>query len=117
MKKILYPIISLIAALCLAGCTEMLELESLEKVSEATLTSSEGGIMTLVAKMYNITPMEDFRYRPVSGYNKYGWDGGAGEMQMIELYTELSTRSDGFGINFTTNHWSESIGSTIVPQR
>ena len=107
MKKILYPIISLIAALCLAGCTEMLELESLEKVSEATLTSSEGGIMTLVAKMYNITPMEDFRYRPVSGYNKYGWDGGAGEMQMIELYTELSTRSDGFGINFTTNHWSE----------
>ena len=34
MKKILYPIISLIAALCLAGCTEMLELESLEKIPE-----------------------------------------------------------------------------------
>ena len=106
MKKLFY-IISLFAALCLASCTKMLELESLEKVSEATLTSSEGGIMTLVAKMYNITPMEDFRYRPVSGYNKYGWDGGAGEMQMIELYTELSCRSDGFGINFTTNHWAD----------
>ena len=107
MKKIFYPIITLVAALCLAGCTKMLELESLEKVSEATLTSTEGGIMTLVAKMYNITPMEDFRYRPSVGYHRYGWDGGAGEMQMIEMYTELSTRSDGFGINFTTNHWAD----------
>lgn len=105
MKKIFY-MISLAAALCLAGCTKMLELESLEKVSEATLTSSEGGIMTLVAKMYNITPMEDFRYRPSVGYHRYGWDGGAGEMQMIEMYTELSCRSDGFGINFTADHWA-----------
>lgn len=107
MKKIFYPIIPLIAALALPGCTGMLELESLEKVSESTLTSSEGGIMALVAKMYNITPMEDFRYRPNVGYHRYGWDGGAGEMQMIEMYTELSTRSDGFGINFTTDHWAD----------
>ena len=85
----------------------MLEQESLEQVSEELLTSSENGLMTLAAKIYNIIPMEDFRYRPNVGYNRYGWDGGAGEMQMIEMYTELSTRSDGFGINFTTNHWRE----------
>ena len=106
MKKILYPIISLIAALSLYSCTDWLELESLTKVSESTLTSSEGGIMQLVAKMYNITPMEDFRYRPNSGYHRYDWDGGAGDMQMVDMYTQYSCRSDGFGINFTTNHWS-----------
>ena len=107
MKKIILPIVALLAGLSFYSCTSGLELESLEKVSEDTLVSSEGGIMTLVAKMYNITPMEDFRYRPNTGYNKYGWDGGAGDMQMVDMYTELSTRSDGFGINFTTNHWSE----------
>lgn len=107
MKKIILPIITLMAAFSFNSCTDTLELESLTKVSESLLTSSEGGIMTLVAKMYNITPMEDFRYRPGTGYHKYGWDGGAGEMQMIEMYTELSTRSDGFGINFTTDHWSD----------
>jgi len=107
MKKILYPLVSVLAALSFASCTEMLELESLEKVSESTLTSSEGGIMTLVAKMYNITPMEDFRYRPNSGYNRYDWDGGAGDMQMVDMYTEFSIKSDNIGVNFSTNHWSD----------
>lgn len=106
MKKIFYPILMLAAAASLSSCTSWLEQESLTKVSESTLTSSEGGIMTLVAKMYNITPMEDFRYRPSTGYNKYGWDGGAGEMQMVDMYTLYSCRSDGFGVNFTTDHWS-----------
>jgi len=106
MKKIFYPIVSLIAVLSLAGCTDWLEQESLTKVSEGVLTSSEGGIMQLVAKMYNITPMEDFRYRPNAGYHRYNWDGGAGDMQMVDMYTIYSCRSDGFGINFTTNHWS-----------
>ena len=107
MKKILYAVSSLLLSLFLFGCTEMLELESLDKISESTLTSSEGGIMTLVAKMYNITPMEDFRYRPAAGYHRYNWGGGASEMQMIEMYSELSCRSDGFGINFSTSHWAE----------
>ena len=86
MKKIILPIVALLAGLSFYSCTSGLELESLEKVSEDTLVSSEGGIMTLVAKMYNITPMEDFRYRPNTGYNKYGWDGGAGDMQMVDMY-------------------------------
>ena len=106
MKKIFYPIISPVAVLGLAGCTDWLEQESLTKVSEDVLTSSEGGIMQLVAKMYNITPMEDFRYRPNAGYHQYDWAGGAGDMQMVDMYTQYSCRSDGFGINFTTNHWS-----------
>ena len=106
MKKIFYPIISLVAILGLSGCTDWLEQESLTKVSEDVLTSSEGGIMQLVAKMYNITPMEDFRYRPNAGYHQYDWAGGAGDMQMVDMYTLYSCRSDGFGINFTTNHWS-----------
>ena len=106
MKKIFYPIISLVAVLGLAGCTDWLEQESLTKVSEDVLTSSEGGIMQLVAKMYNITPMEDFRYRPNAGYHQYDWAGGAGDMQMVDMYTQYSCRSDGFGINFTTDHWA-----------
>ena len=83
MKKIFYPIISLVAVLGLAGCTDWLEQESLTKVSEDVLTSSEGGIMQLVAKMYNITPMEDFRYRPNAGYHQYDWAGGAGDMENV----------------------------------
>jgi len=77
------------------GCDSFLEVESLTKIEADKLVSSEDGIKTLVSNMYNGLPMEDFNYRPNAGFNRRGWQGGAGEMTDPSFQTDEAIKSDG----------------------
>ena len=53
------------------GCDSFLGgIESLTKVSPEVLMSSEAGLKTLLAEMYNGIPMEDFNYTNSGGFNR-----------------------------------------------
>jgi len=103
-RKFLY-IIGLSLVLSITNCTDMLELEPLDKVSSEQLLSSQGGIKTLLARIYNRMPVEDFNYVPNSGFNRRGWSGIGGSILMTSFYTDESYRSDGTGIGPVTNHY------------
>lgn len=105
MKKIL-SIFVFLSLLCgVSSCNDYLEVKPLDKISGELLSSSDGGIMTLLAKVYNVIPMEDFRFRPQTGYNRYGWDGGTFEMQTFDMFTDIATRSDGTGVSVGADFW------------
>ena len=94
MKKYILSILTCYLLISFAGCNKFLELESLEKVGPDQLLSSEGGLNTLLASMYNSIPMEDFAYRPNQGFNLHS-SMGVDRMIMSSFYTDESTRSDG----------------------
>ncbi len=90
------------------GCNKFLEVESLTKKSPELLLSSESGIMTIVADLYNSMPMEDFNYHPGVGTSNDANQGGIamggfgirGVMQgahfaTTDMYTDDAIRSDG----------------------
>ncbi|MDR0537781.1 MAG: RagB/SusD family nutrient uptake outer membrane protein [Tannerellaceae bacterium] len=78
-----------------SACNDYLELESLTKVGAEQLLTSEKGLMTLLANLYNAMPMEDFNFRPNIGFNRRGWGGGVDEIVMTSMYTDESIKSDG----------------------
>ncbi|MDR1783079.1 MAG: RagB/SusD family nutrient uptake outer membrane protein [Dysgonamonadaceae bacterium] len=82
------------------GCNQFLELDSLEKVSAEQLSTSEKGLKTLLANLYNAVPMEDFNYRPDAGFNRRGWGNGVNEITMTSMFTDESVKSDGGGANY-----------------
>ncbi|MDR0845518.1 MAG: RagB/SusD family nutrient uptake outer membrane protein [Tannerella sp.] len=97
-KKILKSKIAVIIAFFLtlsAGCNDFLQLESLEKVSADQLLSSEEGLRTLLADLYNSAPMEDFNFRWDWGFNRRGWGQGVSELVMTSMMTDESVQSDG----------------------
>jgi hypothetical protein len=98
LKKIYKHSIVAIATLIMAlnyGCNDYLELDSLTKVSADQLLTSEEGLMTLLANLYNAMPMEDFNFRPDVGFNRRGWGNGVSEIVMMSMYTDESIKSDG----------------------
>ncbi|MDH6356213.1 RagB/SusD family nutrient uptake outer membrane protein [Parabacteroides sp. PF5-9] len=94
MKKNIISVLTCCLLFTFSGCNKFLELESLEKVSADQLLSSEGGLNTLLASMYNAMPIEDFVYRPNQGFNLHS-SMGVDRMIMSSFYTDESTRSDG----------------------
>ena len=87
------------------GCNQYLELESLEKVSADQLLSSEEGLKTLLADLYNSIPMEDFNFRPAAGFNRRGWGNGVNEIVMTSMFTDESIKSDGGDAIYHTNYF------------
>lgn len=82
------------------GCNDYLELEPLDKVSGAQLLQDEGGLNTLLARLYNSIPVEDFTYRNTRGFNRHGWEG-VDHIISTSFLTDESSRSDGDqGIGF-----------------
>lgn len=87
-----------------SGCNQFLELEPLDKVSGDLLLSSEKGILTLLAELYNAMPMEDFNYHPnaTSANDARGYGGfyirgiyqGA-YFATTDMYTNDAICSDG----------------------
>lgn len=103
MKKNKIAILFLCSLSLLMGCNDFLNVEPLDKVSGNQLVSTEGGLKTLLATLYNGLPIEDFTYRPNKGFNQHGWDG-VPSMSCTSFYTDESTRSDGIqGID--QNNW------------
>ena len=77
------------------SCNDFLELEPLDKVGPERLLESEKGIKTLLADLYSMIPMEDFAWRPGTGFNRRGWGSGIGEMNMTPMFTDEAIRTDG----------------------
>lgn len=94
MKRKFLTILSVGVLISLSSCNKFLELESLEKVNADQLLESEGGLKTLLANLYNGIPMEDFTFRPNTGFNQRGW-AGVDYILTTSFYTDESTRSDG----------------------
>ena len=95
IKKYGFVLMSIVFLALINGCDSFLEVESLTKMDGGKLVSTEDGIKTLVSNMYNGLPMEDFNYRPNAGFNRRGWQGGAGEMIDPSFYTDEAIKSDG----------------------
>lgn len=98
MKQNIFCAIATCWLIVLSGCNRMLELTPLDKVPSEQLLSSPGGIKTLLARLYNRMPVEDFNYRPNAnpGFNLRGWNG-VGAIIMTTFYTDESHRADGTG--------------------
>lgn len=94
MKKRIIPILTVCLMMGFSGCNKFLELNSLEKVSTDQILGSEGGLKSLLANLYNAMPMEDFNYRPNTGFNQRGW-AGVDYILMTSFLTDESSRSDG----------------------
>lgn len=87
-----------------SACTQFLEVEPLTKVSGDQLLTSEKGILTLLAELYNAMPMEDFNYHPGVGTSSdaggYGGFyirsiGQGAHFATTDMYTSDAIRSDG----------------------
>ncbi|HLN20592.1 MAG TPA: RagB/SusD family nutrient uptake outer membrane protein [Bacteroidales bacterium] len=63
----------------LGACKDFLELEPLDKVSKEYLLSTPAGVKTLMATLYNRLPIEDFDYRPGTGFNVHPGGGTYGD--------------------------------------
>lgn len=109
MKRNILSIFSLCALMALSGCNAFLELEPLDKVSPDQLLGTEGGVKALLANIYTMIPMEDFNYRPNTGFNQRGYDG-VNETTNLAFLTDEATRSDGgAGIGYEGfNYWPYS---------
>lgn len=92
------------------GCSDLLELQPLDKTSGEDLLASSDGLKTLMATLYNAIPMEDFSYYPADGgFNRHGWGGGMQSTFKLSMYTDESTASAGSGIGpVTFSYWPYS---------
>lgn len=109
-EKILPYIISFALVFGISGCSDMLELEPLDKTSAEDLLESSNGLKTLMATLYNAMPMEDFSYYPADGgFNRHGWGGGMQSTFKLSMYTDESTASAGTGVGpVTFGYWPYS---------
>lgn len=97
-NKIFACLLSITFLLGISSCTDMLELEPLDKTSAEDLLASTKGLKTLMATLYNSMPMEDFSFYPADGgFNKYGWGGGLQSTFRLPMYTDEATASAGSG--------------------
>lgn len=94
MKRTILSALSFCALLGFSGCNSFLELDPLDKVPGDQLTQTAGGMQALLAGIYPLMPVEDFTYRPNSGFNKHLYDGVNGTSN-ISFFTDEATRSDG----------------------
>ncbi len=86
-------IVSAFLLILTSGCNEFLEVEPLDKVNADQLLTSENGLKTLLANLYNAVPMEDFNYRPNEGFYNRGI--GDGRIVMTSMFSDEAIRSDG----------------------
>ena len=74
MKKNILSALALCAFVGFSSCDSFLELEPLDKVSGDRLTETDGGMKALLANVYSTVPMEDFTFRPNTGFNARNYD-------------------------------------------
>lgn len=96
MKKYIFSALAFCALIGFSGCDSFLDLEPLDKVSGDRLTETSGGIKALLANVYKVTPMEDFVFRPYTGFHARHYDGVNGSSNIAFLSDEAA-RSEGGG--------------------
>ena len=102
MKKFIY---SLILILGFVSCVEM-DLEPIGLLDKPALYGSENGVLKYFAGIYDFLPVEDFNYRPESGF-RWGnyWENhrnlSSMSAEMIGVYSSLSGAG---GFNYIDNN-------------
>lgn len=66
----------IVAGLVMSACSDFLEVEPKDRLSAASLLSSDEGIEAYMASMYDRLPIEDFRFDYREGFNFGGNTGG-----------------------------------------
>lgn len=89
MKKNILSALALCAVVGLSSCDSFLELEPLDKVSGDKLTETDGGMKALLATVYAAVPMEDFVFRPYTGFNARNYDGVNGVPTLLSFLMKL----------------------------
>lgn len=105
MKKKIFPVLAFCALIGFSGCDSFLELDPLDKVSGDRLTETSGGIKALLANVYTVVPMEDFVFRPYSGFNARSYDGVNGSSNIAFLSDEAARSEGGGGIVEDFDWW------------
>ena len=105
MKKNILSALALCAVVGLSSCDSFLELEPLDKVSGDKLTETDGGMKALLATVYAAVPMEDFVFRPYTGFNARNYDGVNGASNIAFLSDEAARSEGGGGITEGFDYW------------
>lgn len=105
MKKNILSALALCAVVGLSSCDSFLELEPLDKVSGDRLTETDGGMKALLANVYATVPMEDFTFRPYTGFNARNYDGVNGTSNIAFLSDEAARSEGGGGITESFDYW------------
>lgn len=105
MKKNILFTCALSALIGFSSCDSFLELDPLDKVSGDRLTETAGGIKALLAKVYTTVPMEDFVFRPYTGFNARSYDGVNGSSNIAFLSDEAARSEGGGGITEGFTYW------------
>lgn len=105
MKKNILSALALCALVGFSSCDSFLELEPLDKVSGDRLTETDGGMKALLANVYATVPMEDFVFRPYTGFNARNYDGVNGTSNIAFLSDEAARSEGGGGITENFDYW------------
>ena len=69
MRRTITIIVAAAVTACLAGCSEFLDLQPRDKVSENVVYATEASIDALVANLYGRLPIEEFNWTPYAEGN------------------------------------------------
>lgn len=112
MKRGVRYILGLSLVFLFFGCNDILNESPLDKIPGEQLLEDPDGVKTLLARLYNQIPIEDFNYKPNNptgtdgGFNVRGWQGVGGSIIMTSFYTDEAHRSDGMGIGpVSDSYW------------
>jgi len=105
MKKKILSALAFSILVGFSGCDSFLDLDPLDKVSGDKLTETAGGIKALLSNVYVSVPMEDFVFRPYTGYNARNYDGVNGSSNIAFLSDEAARSEGGGGIIEGFEYW------------
>lgn len=108
MKKNILSALAFCALVGFSSCDSFLELEPLDKVPGDRLTETDGGVKALLANVYATVPMEDFTFRPYTGFNRRNYDGVNGTSNIAFLSDEAARSEGGGGITENFEYWPYS---------
>lgn len=85
MKKRILGISATLIALLFTSCSGIMDIEPLDKITGEQLFSDVAGLKTVLAKIYNDIPIEDFDFDPRIGYNFHGEQNSDGGWSITQL--------------------------------
>jgi hypothetical protein len=102
MKKVIYSFI-LGSTLLLGSCKKYLEVQPLDRVPAEQILIDPNGVKVLLANLYSLLPLEDFKYNPAQGFN---YHRTASQSNYVE---------PGFGTTYFTDEATLSQGNGVGP--
>jgi hypothetical protein len=102
MKKIIYSL-ALGSTLLLGSCKKYLDVQPLDRVPAEQILIDPNGVKVLLANLYSLLPLEDFKYNPAQGFN---YHRTASQSNYVE---------PGFGTTYFTDEATLSQGTGVGP--